>query len=458
MDRGIDLILAPFRATGRFLAAVGGSSAMMYSRAASWAWDMYMTRTRIDYRGEVGDPMRNSAVSAVSGWISRNFPEAPVVIRRQARPGDDALIFPSNTGPGQMLRLLERPNPYYSGVLQWMATITDFLRGNAYWVKLRDESDRPVQLWWVPESLMEPRWNESDDTSFIDWYDYRVDGKVFKIRPRDVIHFRQGIDPLNPRKGLSRFGALFREVFTDEEASAFTASLLRNLGVPGVIIAPANTTGGSNIKTDPEAVKRTFMEKFGGDRRGEPMIMTSPTEIKVLSWSPSDMNLRDLRRIPEERISAVLGVPPGVAGLGAGLDRSTFNNFAEANRAAYTQGVIPLQRLIAAELEIQLLVDFADLSRGYEVEFDWRKASAMQEAADAVWKRYESAATKGLITRSTFKKAVGLFAEDGDDVYIQPNNYIVTPEGSPPPAPSSNLFLPPGATTEVPQFTAGVVR
>lgn len=441
MNRVTSVITAPFRAMAAAGGAVLRGSQMAFARTAG-AWQILFGRTRIDYRSEVGEPMLNSAAAAVVGWVSRNFPEAPVRIRREGVSGEDAIVLPALTGPGFMIKLLERPNDHYSGVLQWMATIADFVHGNAYWIKTRSDGGRVNGLWWVPASLIEPMPDDNNDRVFISHYRYTVNGEEYHLHPRNVVHFRQGIDPSNPRKGLSRWGALWREVFTDEEASSFTATLLRNLGVPGVIIAPANTTTTSTLsRFEPESVKQTFMEKFSGDRRGEPLVLTTPTEVKVLSWSPNEMNLRELRRIPEERISAVIGVPAGVAGLGAGLDRSTFNNFAEANRAAYTQGVIPLQRLIAAELERQLLTEFIDEKReSFEVEFDWAKATAMQEAAADVWRRWESAAKAGLVTRGSFKRAVGIPSDDGDNVYVVANNIQFVPAGGNPPP--SGLLIP----------------
>jgi LSD1 subclass zinc finger protein len=155
------------------------------------------------------------------------------------------------------------------------------------------------------------------------------------------------------------------------------------------------------------------------------------------------MNLKGLRRIPEERISGVLGVPAMVAQLGAGLERSSFTNYSEANVAAYTQGVIPDQRLMAAELEVQLLLEFAGDDAALDVWFDWTKVSAMQFAFAQLWKSQESAATKGLTKRSDFKRAVGLPVDTSDDVYIMPNNYIAVPAGGNQP-PSGRLALPVG--------------
>lgn len=418
-------VTAPFRFGAAALAAVGGTvalgTAMVFNRARGWG--VYLSRTRIDYATEIGDPSTNSAVGMVVGWLARNFPEAPVRIVRE----DDPTRTPiprSFTGPGAMLRLLENPNPHYDGVLQWNATIVDFIQGDAYWLKRRAPSGRVTELWWVPARMMEPRWPEDDPTVFISHYDYTVDGVVYRVKPQDVVHFRYGINSRNPRKGQSRLEALSREIFTDDEAANFTASLLKNLGVPGVVIAPANTAPG--VRADPAVVKKTFMESFGGDRRGEPMVMTAPTEVKVLSFNPQQMELRELRRIPEERISGQLGVPAGVAGLGAGLDRNTFTNYGEAKKAAITEGLATLHRLIAATLEVSLLPEFVDTTTELlDVYFDIYAIAAMQDAAGEVWKRNESAATKGLITRADFKRAVGLVpdADGADDVYIVANNF-----------------------------------
>lgn len=429
-------LAAPFTAAGATVRTI--TRTIVFGRGRSWG--VLLSRTRIDYRSEIGDPATNSVVGAVVGWIARNLPEAPVRIVKEG--STEPAYQPGPTGPGAMLRLLENPNRHYSGPLQWRATLVDwYCRGNAYWVKIRSESGRVIALWWVPERMMEPKWPENDPTVFISHYEYTLDGIPWRVRPEDVVHFRNGIDPNNTRKGLSGLSSLFREIFTDDEAANFSASLLRNLGVPGVVLSPSNT-GGPIGRADPEAVKTSFMEKFGGDKRGEPLVLTAPTDVKVLSFNPQQMELRELRRIPEERIAAVLGVPASVAGLGAGLDQNAFTSYGEANVAAYTQGVIPSQRLFAADIEVQLLPEFVDIdAEALDVWFDWTKVSAMQAMAAAIWKQLESAATKGLITRAAFKRGTGQPVTPEDEVYVMPNNFMTVGAGGDSPGPA--LLAPP---------------
>jgi len=446
---------AAARGVGRFAAATTTTirSAMVWGGNSVSGWQVFLNRTRIDYAGRLTDPANNSAVASVVGWIARNFPDAPVQITQDLAGSPERIKrgrLPGNggTGPGAMLALLRRPNPYMSGVLMWRAVVTDlYATGNGYIVKIRAPSGRVIQLWWIPKRFIKPVW-PPDGTVFISHYEYTVGGVIYRLREEDVIHLRDGIDPNNPRLGLSKLASLFREIYTDDEAANFTAQLLTNLGVPGVVIAPANT-GVASSRTDPEAVKTAFMEKFGGDKRGEPLVLTAPTDVKVLSFSPEQMNLRELRKIPEERISGVLGIAAMVAGLGAGLERSTFTNYGEARKAAYEESCIPLQSLIAADLDVQLLPDFASEDQiereGLETGFDYRNVKALQESIEGIWKRHESSATKGLITRATFKRAIGEKVTDGDEVYVIPNNYVVMPAGGGQPPSGTRLLNAPGA-------------
>lgn len=447
-------ISRPFAAVGQ--ATVSGLERLAAGvrwAGSSWGWTVLLNRTRINYAAEVGDPTKNSMVVAIVGWIARNFPEAPVRITVRGADGMRVAIRRGPTGAGRMLALLERPNRYFSGALMWMAVIVDFYTtGNAYIYKVRAASGAVIELWWIPKRFIRPNW-PADGSAFIGWYEYTVDGIVYELREEDIIHLRDGIDPENPRLGLSKLASLFREIYTDDEASNFTAALLTNLGVPGVILAPANTT--ANVKADPEAVKKKFTETFGGDNRGGVMALSSPTEVKVLSWSPEQMNLRELRRIPEERASAVLGVPAAVVGLGSGLDQQAFTSYRDARIAAYEETVIPDHRLVAGELEVQLLPDFVDLEEiarlEMDVDFDISNVRALQESIDLVWRRADASATKGLITRAAFKRLTNqpVAADGSDDVYILPTNYVVFPAGEPqPPATrrAGGQFPPAGVT------------
>lgn len=380
-----------------------------------------LPRTTYDYRAAIGgDGSQNNIVQAVVRWIVRAFPEAPVVVVEQGPDGQRTVDW---THP--LPRLIERPNPYYSGVLLWYGTIADWaLTANAYWLIVRGRGGRPEALWWAPSWSIEPR--SDDDRVFITHYEYRpAPGVTLRLDPRDVVHFRDGMDPNNPRKGRSALTTLWREIFTDEEAANFTASLMRNLGVPGVVMIPQDLRVQVTEESAREIADR-YRERFGGDNRGEPLVMSAPVDVKVLSFSPEQMTLRDLRRVPEERVTAIYGVAAVVVGLGAGLDRSTFQNFAEAREAAYEQNIIPTQRLIAADLTTQLLPQF-DERPNVQVEFDLSRVRVLQGDWDALVDRHRTAVLAGFERVSEARRALGLPVDPRDEIYLRPLNMIEVP-------------------------------
>lgn len=398
---------------------------MRWSRGSSWG-SIVLGSTAYDWKGRAGDGRGNAAVMSCIGAIQRALPEAPLVVKE--RRGDDVRDVPDH----ELARLLERPNPYYSGMHLLSAVAADFkLSGNAYVLKARNGSGRPVELWWVPSTMIEPEWPD-DGSAFISHYEYAVDGRAVRIEPDDCIHFRNGFDPGNLRKGVSELGALVREIATDNEAANMTASLLRNQAIPGVVISPDGQSGLN--EGDAEQIKTMFRQKFGGDRAGEPLVMDNSTRVSVLSFSPEQMDLKSLRRIPEERIAAALGVPAIVAGLGAGLDRSTYSNMAEAREAFYESCLIPLQRLLAAEIQQQLVPDFDKTAR-LRVEFDLSQVRVLQTDQNALHDRVRADLAAGGITLNQFLQETGREPIPNGDVRYLPSNYSVKPADDLLPAP-----------------------
>src|SRR5690606_40896371 len=83
-------------------------------------------------------------------------------------------------------------------------------------------------------AVLDPPSSPPRRSSDLSYYDYRPigGGPAVRLPVRDVVHFRQdALDPDNPRKGLSKLRTLLREVWTDEEAANFSASILHNMGV-----------------------------------------------------------------------------------------------------------------------------------------------------------------------------------------------------------------------------------
>jgi HK97 family phage portal protein len=397
-----------------------------------------LPRSRFNYAEEIGDGSRSNIVQAVVLWMARTFPEAPVIVVEEQQDGSEVRL--NNRLP----KLIEKPNPYYSGVLMWHSTIVDWaMSGNAYWLKRRSEGGTVAELWWAPSWTVEPKWPD-DGSAFISHYEYRPNSEIdpVVIKPEDIVHFRYGMDPYNTRKGCSPLRSLMREIFTDEEASNFTAQMMSHYGVPGLVVSPDPQVGSISLD-QAEQTEQKLSEKFGGDGRGRPMVLTAPAKVNILSFSPEQMMLRDLRRVPEERVTAIYGVAAVVVGLGAGLDRATFTNFAEAREAAYEGNVIPTQRLFAADLTNQLGPDFWGERDNIRVGFDLSKVRVLQPDMDKMATRMSQGVRDGWVMVSEAKRAMALPVTSDDEIYLRAQNVTaVGPDNEPvlePPAlPSPN--------------------
>jgi len=383
-----------------------------------------LRRTRFDYRKEVGDCLDASVVTAPVQWIQRALPEATLSIRQKKR--DDQIVeMPDHA----MLALIQRPNDHYGDIALWAATVLSFaIDGNAYWIKVRNRAGKPVELWYVPHWMMQPK-APRDGSAFISHYSYTPGGGHGELilEPDDVVHFRNGLNPRDLTKGLSPLGGVIREIFIDLESSNFVASLLRNMGVPGVVISPKG--GAMPAPDDVQSTKSWFAEAFGGDRRGGPLVMGAPTDVQAFGFNPQQLNMSEGRDVAEERVCACLGIPAAVVGFGAGLQQTKVGaTMKELRQLAWHNGVLPMGRSLADELKRSLLADFGDTT-GLDLYWDVENVLALQEDQEKQESRWNERVKSGGVTVFEYRQGLGMEADDSHRFYMRPINLIEVPEG-----------------------------
>ena len=386
-----------------------------------------LKRTRFDYRREVGDYLDASVVTAPIAWIARALPEAELTICQELPDGEEQEVEDH-----PMLDLIKTPNPYYGDIALWMATLVSFLTsGDAYWAIIRNGAGVPAELWYVPHWMMEPMW-PADGSVFISHYRYTPGAGSLQIDLPfdDVVHFRHGLNPRNMRKGLSPLDGVIREIFVDLESSNFVASLLRNMGVPGVVISPKG--GAMPSPEDVQATKTWFSQAFGGDNRGGPVVFGAPTDVQPYGFNPQQMNMSEGRDVAEERVCACLGIPAAIVGFGAGLQQTKVGaTMEELRKLAWNNGVLPFARMLADELQRSLLPQFGDFT-GMEVEWDTCDVNALQEDEDKRTDRLNKQLNSGAITLFEWRSEMGYPADDSHKFYLRPINLIEVPEGQMP--------------------------
>jgi HK97 family phage portal protein len=381
----------------------------------------WVTNGNRNYQSQLTDPTDKSLIMAVLLWIARRWPEAPMYLERNMGKKDEAIY------EHPLLAKLKRPNAYYSGNTLWFGVILSLVwDGNGYIVKVRKGDLSITELWYVPHFLIEPKvYNGS--TNFIDFYEYTPGGKVpVKIMPEDIIHFRYGIDPFNPRKGLAPLKSIARDAATDEEADLFAVSLLKNMGVPGLLFTP-DFTAGQVAQFNPDEVKKYLKDNFTGEHRGEPLVAKGPTKVEQFGFDPKKMDLATLRAIPEERVCAVTGIPAAVVGFGSGLAQTKVGaTMRELREMAYEDGIIPLQRIVGPEIQTQLLDDFEPRPDEWTVKFDLSQVRVLQEDQNNLHKRISDDFNNGILYLDEARTELGF--ETSKDQHIRRVPFSVTEE------------------------------
>jgi HK97 family phage portal protein len=364
---------------------------------------------------DVRDGSANSITQASLIALTDAFSEAPVQVVEEVGAGQDEVVQDH-----PLPALIDRPNPFMTSDLLWHYYMwSTRIDGNAYLFKARTENTGEVgELWPLRPDLVEPHTPDNDPNAFIDYFSYRPRGLEQKIPVDDIVHLRIGLDPTNHRKGYGPIKSVLKEVLADEEASRFATALLSNMAIPGVFLAPPEGEIGPD-EIQAKAIKAGWLENFGKDRQGEPLVADSPLKPTIIAFSPEQMDFKTLRRVPEERITAVLRVPAIIAGMGSGLEATSGQAESNTLLKFFTQTTIKTDwRRVARQLTWNLLPDFKP-SPNQRVEFDTGSVGALLENQNDIWKRADQGVKTGWLTVAEGKRMVGIEPQPKDDVYLR---------------------------------------
>ena len=355
-------------------------------------------------------PEGNSAALACLNVLGTAFSEPPLKVYLKTQEGEEYV----ENHPAAVL--LENPNPNMTANLMNNYIVTSVaVYGDAFILKLRNDAGAVVQLIPLLPEMVEVKGN---DEKLITKYQYKQKGNTLDILPEDMIHLRERIDPRNHRRGLAPLRSVMVEILGDAAASQMGAALVKNTGVPSVVISPKNDL--SMTSDEAENIAEVFGRRFGGENRGRPLVISGgEVDIQTLSFTPKDLELGKLRYINEERISAVLGVPAILAGLGAGLERATYSNAKELREFFTEQKLIPMWNHFANEFTKQLLLEDFETNPAYCFKYDLSNVRALSQDEDATMARIVQGYNAGFITVNEARQANQLPALDNGDYFVR---------------------------------------
>lgn len=360
---------------------------------------------------------KNGAFFACVSALAFGFSEPPLQVFDG--PEQDATRIPTHP----FIAFMQRPNQVGMGQAELMITTIVYMAigGNAYWHKIRNARGQVIEV--RPYHAGHITAIPGGDY-WIDHYVYDVQGlggtgaQLPRIPREDLVHFKwPSPDPRQPWQAQPPLLAAATNIQSDNELTKYLFALLRNDAVPRtVLVTPAD-----RVLDDPEArrMKQQWKERYGGENRGDVAILEGGTTVQRLGLNMTELAFDALHRIPETRIAAVMRVPPIIAGLAAGLERSTFANYGEA-RAAFTQDTLsPLWRMVESEIDADLLPEFGN---GVTVRFDRDQVAALQEDRAVKWGYITTAYKSGLIQLNEGRRKLGFIdVPEGDAFYSAPS-------------------------------------
>lgn len=386
------------------------NSAPYYPSAYSWN---RLFRKATDYRHEVGDLDLNSLAMAVVNFTANRIPEAKPAIAVTSKDGDQKLDYLHPAA-----QLIRRPNQHHIWANYAAAiSMSWWFAGNVYLYKTRLNGGEVGELWYLPHDRVIPRWpgdagspqvpNDSTNDQFLSHYQYTPPGKAPVLYPaKDVIHLKRGVDLARPRLGLGAFESLYKELYGDDAMAMFTASIMRNMGLQVPVFSPKDDSV-SISPTAAAAMKEGWIAKTTGERAGEPVIMTEPVDLEKFGFNPSELDLSQLRLIPESRVCAVCQISPAALQVMVGIQNGTsYASSEQARQQGYEEVIIPIQSVWAEEFTHQLLSEFEG-SEGAEFVFDTSNVRVLQEDQDAKVKRETEIFKSGGSTLDQYLTAVG---------------------------------------------------
>lgn len=378
---------------------VNSSSVIRYTSGGLAFWgdnvegyDTLLSGGQFDYEGAIGLYQDNSAVAACLSFIISAFSACTLQVGRM----DGSEFVADASHP--LLDLLNQPMQDCDGLWLWALMISDYWEhGNAYWNIVRSGlTGPPVEIQPLDASVTAPVRLSADPARLLDHYRYQPSGRVQDVPAEQVLHFRYSIpDPDDMRVGVRPLRSVRREVYTDNKSSEVAAAIMRS-PKPSGFLSPES----SDVEVDPDDlrnVKAQLTEAGSGQNAGQVVALAAAVKFTPLTFKPNELALDEARRKPEERICALFNIPPVVVGLGAGLDKSTYNNGETAHRAAWVNCIAPLQDYFASVLTSKLLPMFPG-SEGKVVAWDRSQVGVLQPDINAQRKEAREDFKLGLIS------------------------------------------------------------
>jgi HK97 family phage portal protein len=269
------------------------------------------------------------------------------------------------------------------------------LHGNAYVEILPGPDGAPCELFALrPERVT----IEADLRGWPVAFVYKAGEVASRLPAESIMHIRS-MHPLDDHYGLGCLGAASGAVAIHNAATKWNKALLDNAARPsGALVYEAGETGTLSAEQFGRLKEELAASFQCAGNAGRPMLLEGGLKWQAMALTPAEMDFAGLKEAAAREIALAFGVPPVLLGLPGD---ATYANYREANRALWSQGILPL----AGKLLDALAEGLRPWFEGLEFGIDLDAVPALAEDRERLWAQVGAAE---FLTNEEKRAAVGL--------------------------------------------------
>lgn len=320
-------------------------------------WTNNTESARLTYRQAY---LANSILHAVINARAKVFSEVRFAWRRNR----DGNLFTN-----QDLSLLERPWPGGTGteLLTRMIQSAD-LTGNAYVYRAE-----PDILQILDAGKVEVVTDGRRKLGYNYWADGIGSGDPRPIQLDEMAHWAPIPHPSKAFVGVSWVSVVMTELQTDIKMLKHQERFFDNAATPNLWVKVEGRLSPDSARK----LREDFDRQYSGfENAWKIPVLDGSADLRAVGASAVEMDYINVQKSTEARIASAGGVPPIIIALKAGLDASTYSNYAMAMRAFADHTIRPLWNSAVASLD-----QIVETPGGTELWYDDRSVAALRQDA-----------------------------------------------------------------------------
>ena len=233
-----------------------------------------------------------------------------------------------------------------------------FLHGKAYTLKKSEMVGFETnELWVLPTQEVEPAQVTTGYFEQAPYYQFTDNSRIYKYFPEELI-ILEYYDPSKlqeGQQGLSPLQSVWEVVTASNNRATAEKAMLKNRGISG-LLSPKASSGDAGAlgfsNSVMEVVRKAFVGITGGaEKFNKVEVVEQAVDFTQLGMNATDMKIIESQLPHVRSVCRALNLPSQLFG---DYQSNTYSNYKEANRAMYTNAVIPNVKQFINEFEKDL--------------------------------------------------------------------------------------------------------